>query len=109
MIDNVAVMAEARASLSYCANSQDGATALWEQLLELQVRADDLVADIGDYYEDDELYVTYTLMERQLRESSRLILEIKSTYPNCRGGFVGDMATYISEAEQSWRTFKARY
>jgi len=70
MIDNVAVMAEAKASLSHCAKSQDGATAL--------------------------------------RESSRLILEIKSTYPNCKGGFVGDMAAYLTEAEHSWERFKSK-
>ena len=72
------------------------------------MRADVLVADIGDYYEDDELYVTYMLMERQLRKSSRPILEIKSTYPNCKGGFVGDMATYLTEAEHSWERFKSK-
>ena len=108
MVENVAVMAEARASLSYCANSQDGATALWLQLVELQVRVDDLVADIGDYYEDDTLYVTYVVMEKRLLESSALISGIKSKYPGCSGGFASDMANYISDAEQSWKAFKAR-
>ena len=108
MAEYVAVLAETRAILGYCANAQDGASASL-QLLELQLRVDDLVADITDYYEDDALHVTYYIVGSQMLESSQLRLKIESTYPNCKGGFAENMASHVSEAELNWSAFKARH
>jgi len=107
IVENMAVIAEAKASLSYCANTREGATALWQRMLELQVRVDSLIADIGNYYSDDSLYITYLIMEQRLLESSALALNMKENYPKCSEDFVSDMVEYVTEAETSWEELKA--
>lgn len=102
MIDNVAALSEAAATLQACFDSPaykmlDDDKAL--RLSRLDTRITTLVERIASHYRDKGLYLAYEGMRVRGASSARIRRYVKNKYDYCGPGLYRDMQIYVSDVE----------